>query len=163
MRLRQWVGRSGMARTTASVIVGAFLVVALAGCTPNLSSPTPSPTRTETTSPTTSAQEPSEVTSYSPPGEKVIASLNNQTSSNTAGSFETGSKFINVYLTCAGPGNIFIKVSGIGRFELPCLEGDVVPSKNQFEVSSVKSYELSVESTENQKWALSMTETESSL
>lgn len=151
-----------MARTTSSVIIGALLVASLAACTTNDSSPTPPPTAAATTS-SASTQKPVEVTAYSPPGEKVIGSLDNQTASNSAGVFDTRSKFINVYLTCAGPGNIFIKVSGIGRFELPCLEGDIVPSKNQFEVSSVKSYELSVESAKDQKWAISITETETSL
>lgn len=150
-----------MARTTTSVIVGALLVGALAGCTPNDSSPTPPPT--SVTSTTANTQKPMEITAYSPPGEKVIASLDNQTASNSAGAFDARSKFINVYLTCAGPGNVFIKVSGIGRFELPCLEDDVVPSTNQFEVSSIKSYEVSVESKNNQKWALSISETETSL
>lgn len=151
-----------MVRTTSSVMIGSLLVASLAACTPNNSSPKPPPTAVATTS-AASTQTPMEVTAYSPPGEKVIASLDNQTASNSAGAFDTRSKFINVYLTCAGPGNIFIKVSGIGRFELPCLEGDVVPSTNQFEVSNIKSYELGVESANNQKWAISITETEKSL
>ena len=89
--------------------------------------------------------------------------MDNQSTSNTVGSFPTRSKFINVYLTCAGPGTILIKISGVGEYELPCLEGDVLPSSNQFEVSTVESYVLSIDSSVNQTWAVSMTETETSL
>ena len=136
----------------------AAVCLALVGCdaVPPLPPDTDPATTGSLTTPTDSVASPSIVNHHVPSGEKVIGSLDNQTATARLGQFRVESKFIKVYLTCFGPGEVLISVDGVGKFPLPCNQSDIVPSENQFQVSDLKSYSVAIESAAGQRWAATL-------
>lgn len=148
-------------RSAGMMLAGAGLAavcLALVGC--DAVPPLPPGTATATVSPSSTPPEsvtsPTTVNHHVPSGEKVVGSLDNQTATMSLGQFSVESKFIKVYLTCFGPGEVLINVDGVGKFPLPCNQNDVVPSENQFEVSHLKSYSVGIESAVGQRWAATL-------
>lgn len=156
-RLDGKLGGDRVRKAAVGVALGIGLVVALAGCTytdndtPSGTPSLPSITMSPAATPTFSA--PKSIEHYTPPGEDVVGSIDEQTGSATLGPFHVKSKFVKVYLTCLGQGNIVINPDGIGTFPLPCTPDAVAPSVNEFQVNHLEKFKININAEPGQRWA----------
>ena len=138
----RWIGHAALITS----------VILLTGCSERDERPTP--TQTPTAPPTQSPAARSEaLPHYVPPGQTIIASLDDATGSANLGRFAVTTKDVFVYLSCEGPGVIRIVMDNVGDFPLDCSPSDPAPSTNQFQVSEIADYSVEIESQPGQRWA----------
>lgn len=138
----------------AALLSGCASVVADATSTspqqaaPSTLTPTPTPTKT--------AWIAENVTHHVPSEGEILASLDNKTGTAGVLGVPVTKKHLKVWVVCSGPATYFIDIKGLGRFELPCDQGENAASENQFELTRQGAYDISVESKPGQRWAMTV-------
>jgi len=112
---------------------------------------------TQEPSSSSTARPPAILSHYTPQGARVQAYLDNQTTSASFGEAPVQSKFITVYISCIGTGELAMSIPelpNVKNMKLPCRLG---PIYTQFQVVKLKSYTVSIASSKAQRWSGTIT------
>ena len=149
---------SGRRRLVATIGCAAALL-ALAGCT-TASFEIPRPSVTASSGPPAL---PTEFLAYEPvEGERAVGTLATQTGINSLGPFTVASERVAVYVDCLGQGTVSVEISGVARFDNPCYPRvGPLGTRNELDMRYVDDYTVTVTATDEQLWALTITEPDS--
>jgi len=137
----------------------AAALLALAGCT-TASFEIPRPSVTASSGPPAL---PTEFLAYEPvEGERAVGTLATQTGINSLGPFTVASERVAVYVDCLGQGTVSVEISGVARFDNPCYPRvGPLGTRNELDMRYVDDYTVTVTATDEQLWALTITEPDS--